>query len=224
MVEIVSSTQEAIAGIFDGAIIMLGGFGGCGTAFNLQAAITERGVTNLTVICNNLGDCIELAKAKRIRKAILGFPVVPGEPSPLVDGYNSGEVEIEIVSAGILTERIRAHAAGLAGFYTRVGVGTIFAKGKEVRVFDGQEFIFERALGADFALIKGYKGDRVGNLIYRKVARNNNPIMGMAAKFTIAEVEEIVDAGELDPQLVVTPGIFVDRMVKVEKRVHWFRW
>jgi len=224
MSKIVSSAQEAVADIFDGATIMIGGLGGCGTPLNLTAAIIERGITHLTVICNNLGDCLDLAQEKRIKKAILSFPQIPGQPdSPLVDGYNSGDVEIETVSLGILSERIRAYGAGLAGFYTRVGAGTILAEGKESRVFDGEEFILERALGADFALIKAYQADRMGNLVYRKAARNINPIMAMGSKVTIAEAEEIVDAGELDPQVVVTPGLFVDRLVRAEKRVRWFR-
>jgi 3-oxoacid CoA-transferase A subunit len=224
MVKIVSSAQEAVADIFDGAIIMVGGFGGCGTPLNLTAAIIERGITNLTVICNNLSDCLDLAQEKRIKKAIISFPRIPGQScSPLVDGYVSGKVEIEIASLGILSERIRAYGAGLAGFYTRVGAGTILAEGKESRVFDGEEFIFERALGADFALIKAFKADGIGNLIYRKAARNNNPIMAMASGVTIAEVEEIVEVGELDPEIVVTPGLFVDRLVRAEKRVRWFR-
>lgn len=222
--KIFKTAREAIADIPDGATIMIGGFtlGGSGNPWNLIDALIEQGARNLTVICNNYRQLNELAREKHLKKAITGYEAQPGYNPRWAffeDAHRRGEVELEGVSEGILPERIRAGAAGIAGFYTRVGADTLLAKGKERKTFDGKECILERALTADYALIKAYKGDTLGNLVYYKAARNINPTMAQAAKITIVEVEEIVEAGELDPEVIVTPGLFVDRIVKVKKQL-----
>ena len=221
--KIVAGVKQAVAGIEDGATVMLGGFGHTGVPFNLVQALLDQGARQLTVICNAVSQVAPLIENRRIRKLIASFPkwVVRSQTNPLDEQYATGEIVLEMVPQGTLAERIRAGGAGVAAFYTPTGVGTILGEGKEKRVIDGKEHLLEWALKADVALIKAYKGDRMGNLVYHTTARNYNPIMATAAKLTIAEVEEIVDVGQLDPETIVTPGIFVDRVIKVPKRSHW---
>ncbi len=217
------SADAAVADIPDGASIMVGGFGLCGIPENLIDALCRKGVKNLTVISNNAGvDHFGLGKlldTGQIRK-LIGTYV--GENRVLEDLVLRGAIEMELNPQGTFAERIRAGGAGIPAFYTPAGVGTVVAEGKEQREFDGRRYLLERALRADFALVKAWKGDRWGNLIYRKTARNFNPVMATAARVTIAEVEELVDLGELDPNCVATPGIYVKRIVRgtgYEKRI-----
>ena len=222
----VTSVQEAVADIKDGATIMLGGFGAAGVPFNLIFALIEQGSKNLTIICNGITEFLDLVVAKRIKKVVTSYAALPKSimpVNPFEEQYIAGEVELELVPEGTLPERIRAAGVGLGGFYTKVGVGTFVEKGKESKIIDGKKYIYETPLRADFALVKGYLGDRYGNLIYRKAARNQNPIIAMAGHTTIAEVEKIVDVGQLDPEAIVTPGIFVDRIVQVPKRTGAFK-
>ena len=221
--KIVTKTEEVVVDIKDGATVMLGGFGHTGAPFNLVQALLDQGARQLTVICNSISPVAPLVENRRIRKLIASFPmwVVRSQTNLLDEQYVAGEIVIEMVPQGTLAERIRAGGAGVAAFYTPTGVGTILGEGKEKRVIDGKEYLLEWALKEDVALIKAYKGDRMGNLVYHTTARNYNPIMATAAKLTIAEVEEIVDVGQLDPETIVTPGIFVDRVIKVPKRSHW---
>lgn len=213
--KIYGSTDDAVAGIADGSRIMFGGFGGSGFPNNLIEALVRRGTTELTVISNNCGtregELSPLFKHGQIRHVIAAFP---GPHSYYFqERYDKGEVTIELVPQGILCERMRAAAAGLLGFYTTVGVATEVAEGKEERVMNGQRCILESPIHADFAFIKADKADELGNLTYRLAARNFNPIMAMAAATTIAEVEELVTVGAIDPEHVITPGIFVHRVV-----------
>ncbi len=223
MNKVLSSPEEAVADILDGSIIMFGGFGVTGIPFTLIQALYRKGTKNITAISNSPGGRLEdfdlsvLFRNKQIKKVIASYPVYAGKVSLFEQQYLKGEVELEMVPQGTLAERIRAGGAGIAGFYTPTGVGTTMAKGKETRTFDGKEYLLELALRADFALIKAHKADRMGNLTYRKTARNFNPLMATAAKIAIAEVDEIVEVGELDPETVITPGIFVDRIVKGER-------
>jgi 3-oxoacid CoA-transferase subunit A len=228
MEKVFPSSLEAIADIPDGASIMFGGFGRAGLPVSLIHALGQRGVKRLTAIVNNPGfDYEELFAHEQIVRLIASFPVVPS--SFIEEGQilysraqiEAGKVTVELVPQGTLVERIRAGGAGIPAFYTPTGVGTQVAEGKEVREFDGQRYLMERALRADYALIKAYKADRMGNLIYRLASRNFNPIMAMAATTTIAEVEEIVEVGELDPDSIVTPSIFVQRVVKGEIDAKW---
>ena len=217
-----ATPKEAVADIPDGARVMLGGFSrGQGIPYNLIDALIEQGARNLTVIAVNYFAVNDLVKEKRMKKAIVCFESrIRYDPrfSALEDAHHKGEVEVEMVPFGTFCQRIQAWGAGIAGFYTRIGVGTLIAEGKEVRTFDGEEYIFERALGADFALVKAYKSDTLGNLVYYKAARNTNPSIAMGAPIVITEVDEIVEAGELDPQIIVTPSIFVDRIVKIKSK------
>ncbi len=215
--------DEAVKDIHDGAIIMIGGFiGKVGMPTNLIFALRNQGAKNLTIISNRVGgmDIDALFEAKQVGKAIASAPV-PGSRtpiSPFEEQYLAGEVKLEIVPQGTLVERMRAGGAGLGGFYTPTGVGTAIAEGKESKIIDGREYIFELPLKADFAFIRAYKADKMGNLIYRRTERSFNPIMAIAAKITIAEVDEIVDVRELDPETIVTPLIYVDRIVKIPGR------
>lgn len=213
MNKVFASAEEALADVRDGATLMVGGFGLCGIPENLIAALYRRGTKELTVISNNAGvnefGLGMLLKTRQIRK-LIGTYV--GENKVLEEQALKGEIELELNPQGTFAERIRAGGAGICGFYTPTGVGTIVARGKDVREFDGRTCILERALTADFALIKAWKGDRMGNLIYRRTARNFNPVMATAARVTIAEVEELVQPGALDPNAVVTPGIYVQRI------------
>lgn len=225
MKKIVANAMEALklAGIKDGAVIMMGGFGLCGIPENLIAAIKELGIKNLTVISNNAGvddfGIGILLKTRQVKKMIATYV---GENAEFERQVLSKELEIELNPQGTLAERIRAAGAGIGGFYTPTGVGTIIAENKETKLINGREYILEMPLQADFAFIKAWKGDEWGNLIYRKTARNFNPMMASAAKVTIAEVEELIPKGAIDPDLVHTPGIFVNYIFKgtnYEKRI-----
>jgi 3-oxoacid CoA-transferase subunit A len=209
------SVDESVADIPDGATIMFGGFGGAGFPNNLIQGLARRGARNLTVISNNCGtgdgELGILFKNRQIRHVVAAFPG-PGA-TYFQQQFDAGEIDLELVPQGILCERMRAFGAGIPAFYSPVGVGTDVAKGKEERVIRGKRYILEQALGADYALIRAQRADRMGNLVYRKAARNFNPIMATAAKTTIVEVEEIVETGELDPETIITPSIFVKRIV-----------
>ncbi len=215
MNKVVESADEAIRDVRDGAVIMSGGFGLCGNPENLIAALNRRGVKNLTVISNNCGTTElglgVLLQAKQVRRMVSSYV---GENKEFERQYLSGELEVELNPQGTLAERIRAGGCGLGGFYTPTGVGTRIAEGKEVRVIDGREYVLEKPLRADFALVRAWKADRWGNLVFRKTARNFSPLMCMAAKVTIAEVEQLVEVGELDGDAIHVPSLFVHRVVK----------
>jgi 3-oxoacid CoA-transferase subunit A len=221
--KVIASADEAVADIQDGATIMFGGFGLCGIAENLTAAMVRRGVKNLHTIANNVG--IDGYGTGRLLEAGLiashtGSYV--GENKLLERMVLAGALKLNLLPQGTLAEAIRAAGAGIPAFFTPAGAGTLVAEGKEVREFDGRQYLLERALTADFAIIKAWKGDRLGNLVYRKAARNFNPIMAAAAAVTIAEIEHLVEPGELDPDHIVTPGIYVQRVVvgeRFEKRI-----
>lgn len=223
MDKVLASPEEAVADIQDGSTIMFGGFGVAGIPFTLIKALYERGTKGITAITNSPGGRLEdfdlstLFRKRQISKVIASYPVYAGKVNAFEELYQKGEVELEVVPQGTFAERIRAGGAGIPGFYTPTGVGTVAEEGKEKRTFNSREYLLELALKADFALIKAHKADRLGNLIYRMTARNFNPVMATAAAITIAEVDEIVEVGELDPESVVTPGIFVDRIIKGEK-------
>src|SRR5438067_10555809 len=213
----VATAPEAVADIRDGATIMIGGFGTAGMPAELIDALIGQGARDLTIVNNNAGNgesgVAALLKAKRVRKIICSFP--RQTDSYVFDAlYHAGEIELELVPQGNLAERIRAAGAGIGGFFTPTGYGTLLAEGKETREINGRHYVFETPIHADFALIKALRGDRWGNLVYRKTARNFGPIMATAAKTTIAQVADIVPLGELDPEAIVTPGIFVQRVVK----------
>lgn len=217
MNKVVSSAEEAIRDIFDGATIMVGGFGLCGIPENLIRALVKKGVKNLTTISNNVGvdgfGMGLLLSNGQIRKHIGTYV---GENKLLEQMVLKGQVELQLIPQGTFSERMRAAGAGIPAFYTPTGVGTVIAEDKETREFDGRLYLMEHALKADFALIKAWKGDKWGNLVYRKTARNFNPMMATAAKVTIAEVEHLVGPGELDPDMVHTPSIFVKRIFQGE--------
>ena len=217
MNKVVSSAEEAIRDIFDGATIMVGGFGLCGIPENLIRALVKKGVKNLTTISNNVGvdgfGMGLLLSNGQIRKHIGTYV---GENKLLEQMVLKGQVELQLIPQGTFSERMRAAGAGIPAFYTPTGVGTVSAEDKETREFDGRLYLMEHALKADFALIKAWKGDKWGNLVYRKTARNFNPMMATAAKVTIAEVEHLVGPGELDPDMVHTPSIFVKRIFQGE--------
>src|SRR5271167_1700193 len=213
----VANADVAIEKLFDGAVILAGGFGTCGVPENLIAAVRRKGTKNLTVASNNAGtmDCGLglLLQTHQIRKMIASYV---GENKLFEQQVLNGEVEVELNPQGTLAERIRAGGAGIPAFFTPTGVGTMIAEGKEVREFNGRKYILERWLRGDFAFVKAWKGDRWGNLIYRKTARNFNPMMATAADYVIAEVEELVELGALDPDQVHTPGIFVNAILRGE--------
>jgi len=217
----VHSLAEALAGIRDGAVVLVAGFGDVGIANTLIEALQEQGARDLTVVSNNTGNgdwgLARLITSGHVRKVICSFPR-SGDFSGFVEAYNAKRIELELVPQGTISERMRCAAAGLGGFYSPVSVGTRLAAGKEVREIDGREYVFERPIKGDVALLKAHRGDRWGNLTYRKAARNFNPVMAMAADLTIAEVSEFVPLGELDPEVIVTPGIFVDRVYLLENR------
>jgi 3-oxoacid CoA-transferase subunit A len=223
MHKVVASADEAIKDVFDGATIMIGGFGLCGIPENLIRALVRKGVKNLTTISNNVGvdgfgNGLLLA-AGQIRKHVGTYV---GENRLLEQMVLQGKLELDLVPQGTFSERIRAGGAGIPAFFTPTGVGTIVAENKETREFDGRQYVMEHALKADFALIKAWKGDKWGNLVYRKTARNFNPMMATAAQVTIAEVEKLVEVGELEPDLVHTPSIYVKRIFQgelFEKRI-----
>lgn len=216
--KIFSGIDETIAGIHDGATVMIGGFGNAGMPAELIDALIAQGAGDLTIVNNNAGNgdtgLAALLAAGRVRKIICSFP--RQVDSHIFDGlYRSGKIELELTPQGNLAERIRAAGAGIGAFFTPTGYGTQLAEGKETRLINGRHYVMEYPIHADVALIKALKGDRWGNLVYRKAARNFGPIMAMAAKCTIAQVSEIVELGELDPEMIVTPGIFVQRIVKI---------
>lgn len=218
MNKIVDNVTDALSGITDDMTIMLGGFGLCGIPENSIAQLVKMGVKNLTCISNNAGvDDFGLGlllQQKQIKKMISSYV---GENDEFERQMLSGELEVDLIPQGSLAERCRAGGAGIPAFYTPAGYGTEVAEGKEVKVFNGKPHILETALEADFAIVKAWKADTAGNLIFKATARNFNPMMAMAGKITIAEVEEIVPAGELDPNFIHTPGIFVQRVFKGER-------
>jgi len=216
----VASLADAVADVADGATVMIGGFGTAGLPNELVGALLEQGAKNLTIVNNNAGNgdtgLAALLAARRVRKIVCSFP--RQTDSHHFDRlYRSGEIELELVPQGNLAERIRAAGAGIGGFFTPTGYGTELAKGKETREIGGRMYVFESPLHADYAFIKAERGDRWGNLTYRMTARNFGPVMAMAAKTTIATVHEVVPLGSLDPEAVVTPGIFVQRIVRIER-------
>jgi 3-oxoadipate CoA-transferase, alpha subunit len=218
--KIVQTLQDAVAGIRDGSTVLIGGFGGAGQPLELIDALIEQGAKDLTIVNNNAGSgetgLAALLKTGRVSKIICSFP--RQVDSHVFDGlYRSGKLELELVPQGTLAERVRAGGAGIGGFYTRTGLGTTLAEGREVRTIEGVDYLFELPIKADVALIKARAGDRWGNLTYNKTARNFNPVHATAAKLTVAQVDEIVELGELDPEAVVTPGIFVKRIVRVKR-------
>ncbi len=225
MPKIVADAKEAIikAGVNDGAIIMMGGFGLCGIPENSIAALKELGIKNLTVISNNAGvDDFGLGLLLQTRQIKKMISTYVGENSIFEKQFLEGVLEVEFVPQGTFAERIRAGGAGIAGFYTPTGAGTVIAQGKETRIIEGKEFVLEKPLKAEFSFVKAYKGDKAGNLVYRMSARNFNPMMATAGNITIAEVEQIVDIGELDPECIVTPGVYVDYLFlgkNYEKRI-----
>ena len=212
--------QTAVAPIHDGASILIGGFGSSGIPFGLIDALLAHGATGLTVISNNAGEkeigIAKLLKANRVARVICSYPRSPGSIW-FEERYRDGSVALEVVPQGTLAERIRAAGAGLGGFFTPTGYGTLLAEGKETREIDGRGYVFEKPLHADFALIRGDRGDKWGNLSFHGTARNFNPAMAMAGKHTIAEVRELSEA-PLDPETVVTPGIFVQSLTQYEVR------
>jgi 3-oxoacid CoA-transferase subunit A len=223
MNKVVANADEAVRDVFDGATIMVGGFGLCGIPENLIRALVRKGVKNLTTISNNAGvdgfGMGLLLSAGQIRRHIGTYV---GENKLLEQMILQGKIQLDLVPQGTFSERIRAGGAGIPAFFTPTGVGTIVAENKETREFDGRTYVMERALTADFALVKAWKGDKWGNLVYRKTARNFNPMMATAAKVTIAEVEHLVDVGSLDPDMVHTPSVFVKRIFEgelYEKRI-----
>src|SRR6202453_4213381 len=217
MNKVVASADEAIRDVVDGSVIMIGGFGLCGIPENLIRALVRKGSKNLTTISNNvgvdgLGNGLLLAAGQIVRH--IGTYV--GENKLLEEMVLSGKIRLDLVPQGTFSERIRAGGAGIPAFFTPTGVGTMVAEGKEAREFEGRTYIMERGLKADFAFVKAWKGDKWGNLVYRKTARNFNPMMATAAKITIAEVEHLVDPGELNPDMVHTPSVFVKRIFQGE--------
>lgn len=216
--KIVKSAKDSVADIFDGATVMIGGFGEAGSPIELIHALIDQGAKNLTVVSNNAGSgnvgLAALIENKQVKKIICSFPrTVISVVFPEL--YKSGEIELELVPQGTLAERIRAAGAGIPAFYTPATVNTPLAEGKETKVFDDKTYVLEHAIQADFSLVKCHAADKYGNLIYNKTARNFGPVMCMAAKTTIVQARKILDVGQIDPECVVTPGIFVQRVVEV---------
>jgi 3-oxoacid CoA-transferase subunit A len=215
MNKVLASAEDAVALIPDGASILMGGFGLCGIPENLIQALRARGTKDLTVISNNAGvddfGIGILLRSRQVRKMISTYV---GENKEFERQFLAGEIEVELIPQGTFSERIRAAGAGIGGFYTPTGFGTLAAEGKETRIIDGRHYVLEAPLKADFALVRAWKGDRAGNLVYRRTARNFNPVMATAAGVTIAEVEQLVDTGEIDADHVITPGIFVKHVVR----------
>ncbi len=219
--KIVDSLEAAVAGIHDGATVLIGGFGGSGIPSELIDALIALGTRDLTIVNNNAGNgetgLAALLKAGRVKKIICSYPR-QADSHHFQALYRAGRIELDLVPQGTLSERMRAAGAGIGAFYTPTAYGTDLAKGKETRVIDGRNYVLEYPLRGDFALIKAERGDRWGNLIYRKAARNFSPTMAMAAACTIAQVYETVELGALDPEAIVTPGIFVTRVMKVPRK------
>jgi 3-oxoacid CoA-transferase subunit A len=220
--KVVASADEAVRDVPEGALLVVGGFGLCGIPENLIAALVRRGVGKLTVVSNNCGvddwGLGLLLRNKQIRKMVSSYV---GENAEFERQFLSGELEVELVPQGTLAERMRAGGAGIPAFYTPAGAGTLVAEGKETRQFDGRDYLLERGIVGDFSMVAAWKGDRLGNLVYRKSARNFNPMAATAGRVSIAEVEDLVEVGELDPECVHTPGVFVNRVVVAprEKRI-----
>ncbi len=215
---VVADPDEAVAGVRDGATVLIGGFGPAGQPIALIDALRRSGVSWLTVVNNNAGNgdtgLAALLAAGQVRRIICSFP--RQSDSYVFDGlYRSGEIDLEVVPQGNLAERVRAGGAGIGGFFTPTGAGTILAEGKETRVIDGRDQVLEYAISGDLALVRAFRADRMGNLVYRKTARNFGPVMATAATVTAVQVDEVVEVGALDPEVVVTPGIYVDRVVVV---------
>jgi 3-oxoadipate CoA-transferase, alpha subunit len=218
VVSILESLTEAVAGIPDGATVMIGGFGPAGQPVELIDALVRSGATGLTVVSNNAGNgdvgLAALIGAGRVRKMVCSFPR-QADSWHFDKKYRAGEIELELVPQGNLAERIRAAGAGIGAFYTPTGYGTLMAEGKEVREIGGRHYVLEYPLRADYALVKAHRADELGNLVYRKTARNFGPIMAAAATTTVVQVQEVVPAGALDPEIIVTPCIYIDRVVRV---------
>lgn len=220
--KIVDSVEAAVAGIHDGATVMIGGFGPAGQPAELIDALIAQGANDLTIVNNNAGNgetgLAALFKARRVRKIVCSFP--RQADSQVFDAlYRAGEIELELVPQGNLAERIRAAGTGIGAFFTPTAYGTELAKDKETRQIDGRWYVLEYPIHADFALVKAARADRWGNLVYRRTARNFGPIMAAAARCTIVQVDEIVELGELDPEAIITPGIYVKRVVRVARAV-----
>ena len=218
MIDVCGTVDEAVAGVADGATVLIGGFGVAGMPFDLIDALIRQGASDLTVVSNNAGNgdagLAALLAAGRVRKIICSFPRQPD--SHVFDSlYRAGRIELELVPQGNLAERMRAAGAGIGAFFCPTGVGTPLAEGRETRIIDGRTYVLEYPIHGDVALIKAETADRMGNLVYRKTARNFGPVMAMAAASTIVQVRRIVEPGGLDPEVIVTPGIFVDRVVEI---------
>ena len=214
------SPDDAVADIPDGATVMVGGFGRPGVPQCLVKALVRRGARDLTVISNacngrrpDLWDAFKLVEAGLVRRTISSFPTHGAADNLTQQLWRQGRLEVEVLPQGTLAERIRAAGAGIGAFWVRTGVGTVFAEGKERRTFDGQEYVLEEPLGADYALLRAHRADTLGNLVYRRAQRNYGPLMAAAARVTIVEVDQVVEPEELDPELVVTPGVYVQRLV-----------
>jgi 3-oxoacid CoA-transferase subunit A len=223
MSKVYKDAQSALEGVKDGMTILVGGFGLCGIPENLIVALRDSGVKNLTCVSNNAGvDDFGLGlllHTKQIKKMVSSYV---GENKTFEKQFLSKELDLEFAPQGTLAERLRAGGAGIPAFYTPTGVGTLVAEGKEVREFNGRPYVLERGISGDFALVKAWKGDKFGNLIYRKTARNFNPMIATAGKITVVEVEELVEVGQLDPDQIHTPGVYVQRIIqgpKYEKRI-----
>ena len=219
----VSSLSAAVAGIRDGSVVLIGGFGASGIPVELIDALIDGGARDLTVVTNNAGaghtDIAKLLASGHVRKIVCSFPRSAGSVV-FEELYGAGKLELELVPQGTLSERMRAAGAGIGGFFTRTAAGTKLAEGKETRVIDGHEYVFEKPLKGDVALIKAETADRWGNLTYRMAARNFAPTMAMAADLTLVQARKIVDLGDISPEQVITPGIFVDRVVEVQNPIH----
>jgi 3-oxoacid CoA-transferase subunit A len=220
--KVAASADEAVRDVFDGATLVVGGFGLCGIPENLIGALVRHGAKNLTVVSNNCGvddwGLGQLLRTRQIRKMVSSYV---GENAEFERQFLSGELEVELVPQGTLAERMRAGGAGIPAFYTPAGAGTLVAEGKETRSFDGRDYLLERGIVADFSMVAAWRGDRLGNLVYRKSARNFNPMAVTTGRISIAEVEELVEVGSLDPECVHTPGVFVNWIVVAprEKRI-----
>jgi len=216
--KIVKTVAEAVAGIRDGSVVLLGGFGSIGLPYVLVEGLLEQGAKDLTVVANNAGigrtGLAKLFDANRVRKIICSYPRT-ADPIAFLEAYRAGRVELEVMPQGTMAERMRAAGAGIPAFYTPTSVGTKLAEGKEEREFGGRKYVLEEALYGDVALVEAWESDRWGNLTYRSSARNFNPVMAMAAKLTVAQAQHIVELGALDPEQIPTPGIFVDRVLHV---------
>ncbi len=219
----VESAAAAVADVFDGATVMIGGFGEAGSPVELIHALIDQGASDLTVISNNMGSgevgLAALIKAGRVSKAICSYPRTANS-TVFPELYAAGRIELELVPQGTLAERIRAGGAGIPAFYTATAVGTPLGDGKELREFDGRQYVLEHGLRSDFSLVKGRIADTHGNVLYNKTARNFGPPMAMAGRCTIVQVEEVVEAGALDPEVIVTPGIFVNRVAHIPAPAH----